>query len=46
MRRFDPQEALRPALHQIPEYAALEDLDAVAREYGVDPATVTARGSN
>ncbi len=40
MRRFDPQKALRPALHQIPEYAALEDLDAVAREYGVDPATV------
>lgn len=40
VRRFDPQEALRPALRQIPEYAALEDLDAVAREYGVDPATV------
>ncbi len=40
VRRFDPQKALRPALRQIPEYAALEDLDAVAREYGVDPATV------
>ena len=40
VRRFEPQEALRPALRQIPEYAALEDLDAVAREYGVDPATV------
>ena len=39
-RRFDPQEALRPALRSIPEYAALEDLDAVARQYGVDPATV------
>ena len=40
VRRFDQQEALRPALRQIPEYAALEDLDAVALEYGVDPATV------
>ena len=40
VRRFDPQEALRPALRSIPEYAALEDLDAVARQYGVDPATV------
>lgn len=39
-RRFDPQEALRPALRSIPAYAALEDLDAVARAYGVDPATV------
>ena len=40
VRRFDPQEALRPALRSIPEYAALEDLDSVARKYGVDPATV------
>ncbi len=40
VRRFDPQEALRPALRSIPAYAALEDLDAVARAYGVDPATV------
>ncbi|RJQ12338.1 MAG: histidinol-phosphate transaminase [Dehalococcoidia bacterium] len=40
VRRFDPQEALRPALRSIPAYAALEDLDAVARQYGVDPATV------
>lgn len=40
VRRFDQQEALRPALRQIPEYAALEDLGAVALEYGVDPATV------
>ncbi|TAK77998.1 MAG: aminotransferase class I/II-fold pyridoxal phosphate-dependent enzyme, partial [Dehalococcoidia bacterium] len=39
-RRFDPEEALRPALRAIPKYAALEDLDAVARQYGVDPATV------
>ena len=40
VRRFDLREALRPALRSIPEYAALEDLDAVARQYGVDPATV------
>lgn len=39
-RRFDPQEALRPALRTIPAYAALEDPDEVARRYGVDPAAV------
>ena len=39
-RRFDPQEALRPALRTIPAYAALEDPDEVAQRYGVDPATV------
>jgi len=40
LRRFDPLEALRPALRSIPAYAALEDPDEVARRYGVDPATV------
>ncbi|MDO9445258.1 MAG: aminotransferase class I/II-fold pyridoxal phosphate-dependent enzyme, partial [Dehalococcoidia bacterium] len=40
MPRFDPTAALRPALRTLPEYAALEDLEAVAARYGVDPASV------
>ncbi len=38
--RFDVRAALRPALRTLPAYAALEGLDAVARQYGVDPSTV------
>ena len=40
MARFDPVAGLRPALRTLPEYAALEDLHAVAARYGVDPADV------
>jgi histidinol-phosphate aminotransferase len=40
MARFDPVAGLRPALRTMPEYQALEDLDDVARRYGVDPMDV------
>ncbi|MGE3857869.1 MAG: histidinol-phosphate transaminase [Dehalococcoidia bacterium] len=40
MPRFDPVDGLRPALRTMPEYQALEDLDDVARRFGVDPADV------
>lgn len=40
MPRFDPAAALRPMLRHLPEYAALEDLEAVAARYGVSPERV------
>jgi histidinol-phosphate aminotransferase len=41
MSRFDPDAGLRPSLRgRLPEYAALEDLDVLAVQYGVDPADV------
>lgn len=40
MARFDPVAGLRPALRTMPEYQALEDLDDVARRYGVNPMDV------
>jgi histidinol-phosphate aminotransferase len=33
--RFDPQLALRPAIRELPGYQGVEDLEAVAAEYGV-----------
>lgn len=38
--RFDPRTGLRRALHQLPAYEALEDPDAIAVEYGIDPASL------
>lgn len=38
--RFDPETALRPAIHALPGYQGVEDLATVAAEYGVDPASV------
>ena len=40
MARFDPLASIRRALRELPEYQALEDLDAVAAKYGLDPDTV------
>jgi histidinol-phosphate aminotransferase len=40
MPRFDPLTSIRRALRELPEYEALEDLDAVAAEYGLDPDSV------
>ena len=40
MPRFDPLVSIRRALRELPEYQALDDLDAVAAEYGLDPDTV------
>lgn len=40
MARFDPREALRPSLRDLPPYQALDDLEAVARSLGLDPAAV------
>ncbi|MEX1023029.1 MAG: histidinol-phosphate transaminase [Dehalococcoidia bacterium] len=37
---FDPHAALRRALGTLPEYAALEDPEEVAREYGIAPQDV------
>jgi histidinol-phosphate aminotransferase len=40
MPRFDPRAALRAPLRALPRYEALEDLDAVAEQYGVRPEDV------
>ncbi len=41
MPRFDAEQGLRPSLRgRLPEYAALEDFDRLASEYGVDPTAV------
>jgi histidinol-phosphate aminotransferase len=40
MARFDPLTSIRRALRELPEYEALEDVDAVAAEYGLDPESV------
>ena len=34
---FDPRAALRRSLKALPEYAALEDPNEIAREYGLEP---------
>ncbi len=38
MARFDPIASLKPHIHKLPPYEALEDLDELAAEYGLDPA--------
>jgi len=40
MATFEPRAALRRALQTLPDYAALEDPDEIARQYGISPADV------
>ncbi len=40
MPAFDPRAALRRSLKALPEYAALEEPDEIARRYGLDPRAV------
>jgi histidinol-phosphate aminotransferase len=40
MPAFDPRAALRRSLKALPEYAALEDPEQIARSYGLDPASI------
>jgi histidinol-phosphate aminotransferase len=40
MATFDPRAALRRALQALPDYAALEDADEIARQYGIAPADI------
>lgn len=39
-RAFDPRAALRRGLRSLPEYAALEDTDTIARALGIEPRDV------
>jgi histidinol-phosphate aminotransferase len=37
MARFDPIASLKPHIHQLPPYEALEDMDELASTYGFEP---------
>ena len=38
MARFDPIASLKPHIHNLPPYEALEDMDELAAAYGLEPA--------